>query len=91
MSIENGVEEIQWRGFFSSTIREITIPKTLKTFDFDNNRWSRLYYIGNDLNGLGQYLFDSHCEYFYFYSEEEPITSGNYWHYVNGLPTPWNE
>lgn len=93
MSLENGVEEIQSDGFFSSWIREIIIPETLKTFDFNNNRGSRLYYIGNNLNGLGQYLYDYHREYFYFYfySEEEPITSGNYWHYVNGLPTPWNE
>ena len=25
----------------------------------------------------------------YFYSETRPITSGNYWHYVNGTATPW--
>lgn len=25
----------------------------------------------------------------YFYSEEAPISSGNYWHYVNDTPTIW--
>ena len=25
----------------------------------------------------------------YFYSENEPAASGNYWHYVDGVPTPW--
>ncbi len=25
----------------------------------------------------------------YFYSEEEPVTEGNFWHYVDGVPTPW--
>ncbi len=25
----------------------------------------------------------------YYYSETEPTTSGNYWHYVEGVPTPW--
>ena len=26
----------------------------------------------------------------YFYSENEPSPDGhNYWHYVNGVPTPW--
>ena len=25
----------------------------------------------------------------YFYSETEPTTSGNYWHYVDGVPTVW--
>ena len=25
----------------------------------------------------------------YFYSETQPTTEGNYWHYVDGVPTPW--
>ena len=25
----------------------------------------------------------------YYYSENEPTSSGNYWHYVDGIPTPW--
>ena len=25
----------------------------------------------------------------YFYSETEPTGEGNYWHYVDGVPTPW--
>ena len=25
----------------------------------------------------------------YFYSEEQPTEPGNYWHYVDGIPTPW--
>jgi hypothetical protein len=25
----------------------------------------------------------------YYYSESEPTTSGNYWHYVDGVPTKW--
>ncbi len=25
----------------------------------------------------------------YYYSEEEPIFEGNYWHYVDGVPTIW--
>ena len=26
----------------------------------------------------------------YYYSEEEPTGSGNYWHYVDGVPTIWD-
>ena len=26
----------------------------------------------------------------YFYSETEPSTAGNYWHYVEGVPTMWS-
>ena len=25
----------------------------------------------------------------YYYSKNKPATSGNYWHYVNGVPTAW--
>ncbi|MBQ9131677.1 MAG: hypothetical protein IJX62_04330, partial [Clostridia bacterium] len=25
----------------------------------------------------------------YFYSETQPQGEGNYWHYVDGVPTPW--
>lgn len=25
----------------------------------------------------------------YFYAETQPTESGNYWHYVDGVPTPW--
>ena len=35
---------------------------------------------------------DSWCrnsDSIYWYSENEPTTSGNYWHYVNGVPTKW--
>jgi hypothetical protein len=32
--------------------------------------------------------YDDHATH-YFYSETEPTTEGNYWHYVDGVPTPW--
>jgi len=25
----------------------------------------------------------------YYYSDKNPTTEGNYWHYVNNKPTPW--
>lgn len=25
----------------------------------------------------------------YYYSESKPTTTGNYWRYVGGVPTPW--
>ena len=25
----------------------------------------------------------------YYYSETQPTTTGNYWHYVEGVPTKW--
>ena len=26
----------------------------------------------------------------YYYSEDEPAEAGNYWHYVDGIPTIWD-
>jgi hypothetical protein len=36
------------------------------------------YTAGKPFNGI-----------LYYYSEEEPTDSGNYWHYVDGLPVKW--
>lgn len=27
----------------------------------------------------------------YYYSENEPTTTGKYWHYVDSVATPWDE
>ena len=41
-----------------------------------------IYYYGND---------DLEDATRYYYSESEPTTSGNYWHYVDGVLTVWDE
>ena len=33
--------------------------------------------------------FDLSQKTVYFYSETQPTEEGNYWHYVDGKPTPW--
>ena len=35
------------------------------------------------------YPDDSFYPYLYYYSETAPTEEGNYWHYVDGVPTPW--
>lgn len=32
---------------------------------------------------------ESFYPYLYYYSETAPTEEGNYWHYVDGVPTPW--
>ena len=62
------------------------------------SRNSKVYYNGTEEEWNKIYVepspsYMSGCridEYIrYFYSEEQPTTSGRYWHYVDGVPTEW--
>jgi hypothetical protein len=67
------------------------------------DNFARIYYMGTqeewekiDIAGrksTGGVSFGANIELLkatvYFYSEEEPTEEGNYWHYVDGVPTPW--
>ncbi len=50
-----------------------------------------VYYKGTSTDwkniNIGSYLTSATR---YYYSETEPTTTGNYWHYVDGVPTKWN-
>jgi len=51
-----------------------------------------VYYRGTISQWLGIELstnLDLLSLTFYFYSEEKPTEPGKYWHYVDGVPTPW--
>ena len=55
---------------------------------------STVYYNGTEeewsgISISGDYNYDLTDATRYYYSETEPTTSGNYWHYVDGVPTPW--
>jgi len=65
-------------------------------------KFTRIYYHGTQsqweqikIFGItsGGGLFGANDEIenatIYFYSETEPTQPGNYWHYVDGVPTPW--
>ena len=67
------------------------------------DNFARIYYMGTqeewekiDIAGrksTGGVSFGSNRKLLeatvYFYSEEKPTEPGNYWHYVDGVPTPW--
>ena len=75
----------------------IVIPNTVTLIDYHafggSNIESVVYYGGDisewekiDIDNCNGYLEDSIR---YYYSETIPDEEGNYWHYVNGVPTPW--
>ena len=53
---------------------------------------SHIYYLGTSEQfssiTLGSSAIRTNC-LIYYYTETEPTESGNYWHYVDGVPTVW--
>ena len=79
-------------------IREIVIPKTVKTIT------SRLYSFYTGSNEIipeiplkilceKESKIDSYSsnndDSYYFYSKNKPSTEGKFWHYINNEPTIW--
>ena len=62
-------------------------------FNGDYNQWNRVYnLIPTSAGGGGMSFGDNYIlldATAYVYSENQPTTSGNYWHYVDGKPTAW--
>ena len=53
------------------------------------SQWDQIQIVGiNCGNGFGDNIEIKKATK-YFYSEEPPTEPGNYWHYVDGVPTPW--
>jgi hypothetical protein len=73
--IPDGVEYIGWGAFDGC------------------NSINTVYYVGTaeDWAGIsiGSYNDSLTSATIYYYSETKPTTAGNYWHYVDGVPTVW--
>ena len=86
-------------------LEEMIIGSGVQFVDHDQligaEKFSRCYYRGNqnqwemiDIVGItsgGAMGLNTKIKNAtkYFYSEEPPTEPGNYWHYVDGVPTPW--
>ncbi len=91
--------DVIFPGAFSgcSNLKSITLPNRL---DILNSAFAgcinlkSVYYKGSEADkaeitiGNGNYELTSAT--WYYYSESQPTTIGNYWHYVDGVPTVWN-
>ncbi|MBQ9773428.1 MAG: leucine-rich repeat domain-containing protein [Clostridia bacterium] len=79
-------------------LTSITIPRSVTSIDagaFSGcNEVAELsiYYIGTPHDwqniSIGYHSF-SLSSVTRYYSETEPTTAGNWWHYIDGVPTPW--
>ena len=94
--IPEGVREIYNYAFMYSTISEIVIPSSITyiystAFSFCQNL-EKIFYFGTkeEWNRISVDEYgneDLLSANIYFYCEETPTDSGNYWKYVDGVPT----
>lgn len=78
-------------------IKSIILPKSITRIEYRSFNGTRLKQVfsertseddGNpiQIDSLNDSLTSAE---WYYYSEEEPAEAGNYWHYVDGVPTIW--
>ena len=99
VTIGNSVTSIGSFAFYDcDSLSSVTIGNSVTsigTFAFDDcGSLSTVYYNGTkeEWSGIsiGRWNDDLTGAKRYYYSETEPTTSGNYWHYGDeGVPTPW--
>lgn len=105
VTFTSGLTTIGERAFNScGSLVSITLPKSLKNIEMsafrDQNNLAAIYYYGTEFDWnkiLIVTTSDSPQNHNnsllsatkYYYSENEPTTSGNFWHLVNNTPTIW--
>ena len=82
----------------TSTLECVVIPKTITYFDnysFTScSNLATVFYEGTEedkANIYFSYAGTITSATWYFFSETKPEAEGNYWHYVDGIPTIWEE
>ena len=94
-------ESIESSAFYNcGSLTSITIPESVTSIGssaFGNcSSLTKVYYKGTaeewnriDVKSYGNNSLISATKY--FYSETEPMDDGNYWRYVDGVPTVWTK
>ena len=94
IDIPNSVVWIGQSAFDSTSLDSIIVPSSVETLGYlpfgDSNMI--IYYCGSKENWTSMMFGDldtKNNNHVYFYTEIEPSEPGNYWHYVDGVPTVW--
>ena len=78
-------------------LESIILPAGLTKIDnwafYDCSLLAIVYYLGSveelEYVSVGDYNAPIVDAVWYSYSENEPVSEGDFWHYVDGIPTPW--
>lgn len=101
VTIGNSVTSIGLAAFYGcSSLTSVTIGNSVTSigsYSFEDcDSLTNVYYMGTSYEWETIIIEDFVLEYImpYYYVENEsdlPDDGGNYWHYVNGVPTPWEK
>ncbi len=96
--IGNSVESLGSYAFaYCTNLSELTIGNSVRDIGssafYGCHCLTSVYYVGSESEwssiSIGGYNFGLTSATRYYYSASEPTTEGNYWRYVNGVPTAW--
>ena len=97
-NIPVGLTTLESEAFlYSTSLKSIVLPKSVTRvgqYAFHECPLEEVYYFGSEaewkemnIGATGNDAFLAAARY--YYSETPPETSGNFWHYVDGVPTKW--
>ena len=98
VNMAEGIKEIDYRSFaYCTSLTEIVLPKSLTVLNsnvFSNIPITKIYYKGNEtewsnLDKASGNIRLNNATTLYYYSETQPQVEGNFWHYVDEVPTVW--
>ena len=98
VTVSGSVTKIGVGAFSGKNIVSIVLPTSITFVDqlaFANcQRLASVFYLGTESEYSGIEIGDINAPLekatVYFYSESEPTTNGNFWHYVDGKATVWH-
>ena len=98
ITIPENVTAIGWRAFYYCTSLESAVigskVKEIEEYAFDgSSKLTTIYYRGTSLEWEKLTVDQNNNQLknatVYYYSEEKPLQSGRFWHFVENTPAKW--
>jgi len=88
------IKNIEQRAFGSDGLEWVVLSEgscleTIAKDAFLDYNMTKKFFVFEEKNSFEQKVGVLDSVDIYYYSDKNPTTEGNYWHYVNNKPTPW--